>query len=123
MYTVLRDINHEKRASRSSQLALLLFSVAYLVLTADVDGVVEGIGNLGVHFDEQLLLDRQVLIALRNLLAHPLAEAVAHDRIDDVDEPGSRRLVQTGTSFWHCFTERPASPRLTATSMRSMSLS
>ena len=50
-----------------------------MILTADVDGAVEGLGDLRVHLDQELLLRCQLLVAGGDLVLHPGIEWLADD--------------------------------------------
>jgi len=62
-------------------------------LTADVDGRVESLGNLRVHLDVELLLGRELFVAVFDLRPDPASEGLAEDGVGDVDEPLAGYLV------------------------------
>ena len=53
----------------------------------------EGLGNLRVHLDEELLLLRQLFVASRDLVLDPAAEGGTENGVGDVDQPLARHLV------------------------------
>ena len=57
------------------------------VPTADVRGVLEGLGHVRVHVDQQIFLSGDLSIAVFDLALDPLAEVVANDRAADVHDP------------------------------------
>jgi hypothetical protein len=54
------------------------------VLTGDVGGPVEGLGHVGVHLDEVVLLGLLIPLVAPGL--HPAGEGLPDLRVEDVDE-------------------------------------
>ena len=59
----------------------------------------ESFGDFFVHLDQQLLLLRQLLVAIRDFSLHPLTEWFTDNCVGDVNEPLSGHLVHV-TIFW-----------------------
>ena len=53
----------------------------------------EGLGDIWIHLDEELLLLCQLLVADGNFISSPGAEWLPQDGVGDVDEPLARDLV------------------------------
>ena len=53
----------------------------------------EGLGDIWIHLDEELLLLCQLLVADGNFISSPGAEWLPQDGVGDVDEPLTRNLV------------------------------
>ena len=47
----------------------------------------EGLGDLGVHRDLEVVLDLERLVALSDHHVHPVGERLADHAVDDVAEP------------------------------------
>ena len=58
-----------------------------LKLTADIVRVTKGGGDFGIKFYHEIVLFREVIVAILNLVGHPLSEVVSNDRIYYVDDP------------------------------------
>ena len=61
-------------------------------LTRDGGGLLEDPGDLGVHGDDVVALEGDLLVPDVHLLLHPLLEGLAHDRVDDVGEVAAAEL-------------------------------
>ena len=69
-------------------------------LTADVEGVTEGRGNLRVELNHEILLRRKLIVTILDLLGDPLSQVIAHDRVDYVDDPLPWKLGNVSL-VWH----------------------
>ena len=56
-------------------------------LTADVDGVAEGVGDFGVELDHQIVLFGDVIVAVLDEHGDPFSEGFADDGVHHVDDP------------------------------------
>ena len=54
------------------------------------EGLIYGL----IHLDHHILLGLHELVALGHLILHPRLEVILHHRVDDVANPGLRRLMQ-----------------------------
>jgi hypothetical protein len=61
------------------------------LLTGDVGGPVEGLGHVGIHLDEVVLLGFLVPLVAPGL--HPAGEGLPDLRVEDVDEVLQKREV------------------------------
>ena len=69
-------------------------------LTADVERVAEGRGNLRVELNHEILLRRKLIVTILDLLGDPASQVIAHDRVDYVDDPLPRKLGNVSL-VWH----------------------
>ena len=58
-----------------------------LKLTADIVRATKGCGDFGIKFYHEIVLFREVIVAILNLVGYPLSEVVSNDRIYHVDDP------------------------------------
>ena len=78
----------------------------FLVLTGDRRGVHEGLHDLRIHVDPQVLLLDDSSIPSINAFFDPLSEDILHGRVDHVAEPLLWELLplllvrQEGKAFW-----------------------
>ena len=63
------------------------------VLTADLGGGAEGLGDLGIHADHEVLLFDDLLVPDLNLLLHPLVEVGPNHGGANVADPVLADLV------------------------------
>ena len=56
-------------------------------LTADIVRVTKGCGDFRIKFYHKIVLFREVIVAILNLVGYPLSEVVSNDRIYHVDDP------------------------------------
>jgi hypothetical protein len=61
-------------------------------LTRDGGGLLEDLGDLGVHGDDVVPLMGNLLVPDIHLLMHPLLEGLTHDGVDDVGEVATAEL-------------------------------
>ena len=57
------------------------------LLTADVDGAAEGLGDLRVELNHEVSLVRELVVALLDCLGDPLPERLPDHRVDYINDP------------------------------------
>ena len=60
-------------------------------LTADIDGVAEGSGNLRIELDHEVVLLGKVHVAASDHIGDPKSEVLTNEGVDNVDDPLPRQ--------------------------------
>ena len=62
-------------------------------LTADIDRLLECLGNRWIQLNYEILLESELVIAFLDLAGHPPPERIAQQRVNHVDNELTRQLV------------------------------